>query len=569
MFGNNVQRPQDLSNAYHLRVQEIFLTIQGEGPLVGTPAVFIRLAGCNLACHFCFVPSTQITMEDGKHKRIDEVKVGDSVLSWNGESFKPKKVLRTYKSEGDSLVKVETNGRNIWSTPEHPFLVSGKGYTPASKLKGGDVLVHLGNSVRMKLFNPSFKERRGDRLFYSQTPTGKKAMSYSFQKTWRENPELREAVTRKALYNNCMKNPEVAIKGFKTRTERNKFKITGLEKEVLRICDGLPIEYVGDGSFFLDNKCPDFLVSGSKKIIEVWVVDSPWAKKSRTSDYQIKREATFKAKGYETLFLPIKDNDLRFYTGGRDSIRQRVAEFINNGTVVKSVSPVEDKGFARLYGSVSAPRMVYNIEVEDTHTYIANGVVVHNCDTDFESGVDNIMSIPQIMDTVFGLVKNTQVNLVVLTGGEPLRQPLRPLINGLLDRGMKHIQIETAGTLWQEGLELTMLLGQVSLVCSPKTPKVHSAIINNCRHWKYIVKKGETSPDDGLPCTSTQEEGKPMMVFRPPSDKSRGDTIWVQACDEGIVYTHKTTENQRTAVVSATKFGYRLSYQVHKALGLQ
>ena len=34
-------------------IQEIFLTIQGEGPMVGIPSIFIRLGGCNLACKFC------------------------------------------------------------------------------------------------------------------------------------------------------------------------------------------------------------------------------------------------------------------------------------------------------------------------------------------------------------------------------------------------------------------------------------------------------------------------------------------------------------------------------------
>lgn len=36
-----------------LDIQEVFYTLQGEGPYGGHPAVFVRLAGCNLLCQGC------------------------------------------------------------------------------------------------------------------------------------------------------------------------------------------------------------------------------------------------------------------------------------------------------------------------------------------------------------------------------------------------------------------------------------------------------------------------------------------------------------------------------------
>lgn len=36
-----------------MRVNEIFYSLQGEGHFTGTPAVFLRLSGCNEKCSFC------------------------------------------------------------------------------------------------------------------------------------------------------------------------------------------------------------------------------------------------------------------------------------------------------------------------------------------------------------------------------------------------------------------------------------------------------------------------------------------------------------------------------------
>ena len=36
-----------------MKINEIFYSLQGEGHWTGTPAIFIRFAGCNLRCDFC------------------------------------------------------------------------------------------------------------------------------------------------------------------------------------------------------------------------------------------------------------------------------------------------------------------------------------------------------------------------------------------------------------------------------------------------------------------------------------------------------------------------------------
>ncbi|MDO4573860.1 MAG: 7-carboxy-7-deazaguanine synthase QueE [Planctomycetia bacterium] len=47
-----------------LRVSELFVSYQGEGRLLGTPSVFIRVAGCGLRCVFCDTPYS-LKYQDG------------------------------------------------------------------------------------------------------------------------------------------------------------------------------------------------------------------------------------------------------------------------------------------------------------------------------------------------------------------------------------------------------------------------------------------------------------------------------------------------------------------------
>ena len=57
------------------KINEIFMSIQGEGPSVGQPAIFIRFAGCNENCEFCDTKFSQYTETDlpGIIRKIEEI----------------------------------------------------------------------------------------------------------------------------------------------------------------------------------------------------------------------------------------------------------------------------------------------------------------------------------------------------------------------------------------------------------------------------------------------------------------------------------------------------------------
>lgn len=189
------------------------------------------------------------------------------------------------------------------------------------------------------------------------------------------------------------------------------------------------------------------------------------------------------------------------------------------------------------------------------------------CDTQFDSGWDNALTIPHILKAMDfeGGYKSKAHELVVLTGGEPLLQNVQPLIQALLLAGTKVVQIESAGTMWQESLKDYIEQGKVVLVCSPKTPKLHPEFVQHCRHFKYVVKHAECSAVDGLPTFSTQRAGAISKLYRP--DSRRDITIWISPCDE-----HDQEKNLLNMIYArdlCLEHGHRLSLQTHKIVNVR
>lgn len=172
------------------------------------------------------------------------------------------------------------------------------------------------------------------------------------------------------------------------------------------------------------------------------------------------------------------------------------------------------------------------------------------CDTEFENFSER--SLSDILETINALAiphpHGFRRDLVVITGGEPFRQEIRPLCVALLAAGFR-VQIETNGTVWRHVPEA------VDIVCSPKVTQgryhpLRPDLLARISALKFIVSTDH--PD-----------------YRNVGDVGQGERpipIYVQPMDVGD--ETRNAANRAHAVALALTHGYRLSLQTHKLLGI-
>ena len=105
-----------------VKVNEIFYSVQGEGPETGYPAIFVRFSGCNLACRFCDTDhqqSTEVSVDSlyqsilaladdfGCRKII--ITGGEPTQQYEALELLVARLLRAFQFE----VSLETNGTGL------------------------------------------------------------------------------------------------------------------------------------------------------------------------------------------------------------------------------------------------------------------------------------------------------------------------------------------------------------------------------------------------------------------------------------------------------------------------
>lgn len=200
------------------------------------------------------------------------------------------------------------------------------------------------------------------------------------------------------------------------------------------------------------------------------------------------------------------------------------------------------------------------------------------CDTEFENYQN--FSLENILLEVEKLAKNSAGEivrkLVVITGGEPLRQPIGRFCEELIARNFL-VQIETNGTLFRE------LPKEVKIICSPKISngKYHAIrpdLLSRVNAFKFIVR----SP---APESASEGLGKDGLLSREILRCAWNDSL-LEYCDiaevgqkkfDIPVYVQPMDEydeaknrgNLQHAQKLCDENGYFLSLQIHKILRIR
>ena len=510
-----------------LEVHSVFLTIQGEGPFAGRPAVFVRLAGCVLHCPQCFGVGVKsripyLSTSHGPKIRLDKVRGGEVLLTFDADfTLVETEVTRVIRREVSQWVELRIAGRTYDVTLEHPFFTT-RGLIAAGDLRIGDdiletkpsdIIAYKKMGDRNPMKNPEVASKSASNKDWDVI--GSKISNTRIRK-FREGEIVSPYVMMSAEQQEEFRRKVSA----KNRREGNG-NWTGKYANLLDLQDEIDAGRVSacqrcsregcrllihhkDGNH--DNDTKDNLIV--------------WCHQCHNGHHQ---------RGYN------------FWNGRRKDGKQLIKK--HNGQEVQKI--------IRCSGNLP----VTNISCSPHNTYLANGMWVHNCDTDYTS-TRVLMSPEELLALVEKERGGCPARLLVLTGGEPLRQNVGPFCRKATSASWA-VQIETSGA---GDTGAGWYMNRMSVVCSPKTPRISPEVDRLASAFKYVLDADHVNEDDGLP-TSV------LGMSQPPARPSyAGAVIYLQPADAQDAGKNK--RNMDAAVASCLRFGYILSIQVHKIVGV-
>lgn len=451
-----------------LQVCEIFESVQGEGTRIGTPAVFIRLSGCNLNCRWCIDDEADILLADYTTKKMKDIKIGDKVMGL--ERLAPKShhrfreaIVLSKTSAMKQTITLKTAENELTCTDDHKIhnVTWSQHWAEARSMQ--DKVVH------------QIKYAPQDREFYRGWYFGVfegDGWSHMFRKRWlrlgiaSKDTEILEPFFKIGFRpqkhaTRCKSTTTYLQAAEMTKSNSAKLFLEHFGKEghdsykrgwLAGFFDAEGYADVSDVRFFQSrknqfkiDKCLRYLddlkftysIVETKKGIVIICVHDPVS--------------------FLSMCTPRLKRKRRLNYGIRTNITQPVLSVVSSGT-----------------------RKVSDISTS-TRNFIANGFIVHNCDTKYavvEKG--KMMSEEEVVEKV----EEFKNKFVVITGGEPLIQNLDVLV-WMLWKQKCFIHVETNGTI-----------------------EPSKVLQNRVHHWIVSPKLGSSGMEEKLNFTSLRQYTK-------------------------------------------------------------
>jgi superfamily I DNA/RNA helicase len=285
----------------------------------------------------CLVEGTMVTMADGTRRPIEQMGVGDTVLSgYGGGDFRPARVLRVHCSERSDGIAITTrSGRRIVSTPDHIHFA---GYL-------------LGRTPQTHMTCLMWRRDRGFRIGELDTEAAglRLLQDSSFERPhFQSGTYTRTEVRRRRL--------AISLCGDRRgRSPMHRIALFGYDDEGRRALEGLGLSVRparrGSHGWRYETACKDMAT-----------IDRVAGRiAGALGDVSIRPTARLGSNREG-----ISGNSLPFTQAS--AVRPGMVMFDEHGgyDVVESVERVK------------LTRPVYDLDIEHTHNFIAEGIVTHN-----------------------------------------------------------------------------------------------------------------------------------------------------------------------------------------------
>lgn len=291
----------------------------------------------------CFPAGTPILTPKGCVP-IEKIRPGDVVIGYLGGKILFETVIRTFKRPVFELVIVKMgDGRELTCTPNHPFLTC-RGWIDAKDLTKFDMVRSITPNEQQLRYLRGSGEKEALRKSQLQMRVVEENNQGDVYEAWRRDNEISQEKrnvgprnSRQSFHNTTGKRLETHSAGWERETTSNPSAIACLRAWVA--------DRIGGGNLYAE-----------KQRIPNLLQDRHWESGTQGGGGSGRQYTQCPSDSFQGQ----KEGEFLDWVG------------VENITILKQTSLGE-------FGSMCPEGAVYNFETCFSHTYVANGIVVHNC----------------------------------------------------------------------------------------------------------------------------------------------------------------------------------------------